>query len=476
MGNLFKFVSDNPCYMKISSLLAVISATSLLLASCGGSASKKSGSQLVNVDQNYKVGDVSFEMVRVPSGAFTFGARRDGLKITGAASESEAVMSGYAISKEPVSKSLWAAVMGGGETGDQPVTGVDYKDVLKFFSKLNKTTGGSFRLPTEAMYEYAVVGYYVEEAPKGCFEWTSDPFIPDFAPSGVVVDYSNSAECQSKVVRTYGERKGLADYTKSGSVTFRIAAGPTSDIDPLVKAVFIDQKPERETPNAESEVVKVGDESFDMIGVKGGTFSMGATKEQGKEADSDEKPIIETSVEDFKLSSTEVTVAQWNAVMGRLPYGNDIKEPRKPVVYVSWYDAQEFLLKLNALTGRKCRLPSEAEWEYAARGGVKSRGYLFSGSNECYKVAQFVQNSGSEVKNVGLLVPNELGFYDMSGNVWEWVQDSYHQYGGTEVQNQNIHVQRGGSASSKWDACRVANRQQMNAGNIKNTFGFRIAL
>jgi formylglycine-generating enzyme required for sulfatase activity len=107
---------------------------------------------------------------------------------------------------------------------------------------------------------------------------------------------------------------------------------------------------------------------------------------------------------------------------------------------------------------------------------VKSRGYLFSGSNECYKVAQFVQNSGSEVKNVGLLVPNELGFYDMSGNVWEWVQDSYHQYGSTEVQNQNIHVQRGGSASSKWDACRVANRQQMNAGNIKNTFGFRIAL
>ena len=168
--------------------------------------------------------------------------------------------------------------------------------------------------------------------------------------------------------------------------------------------------------------------------------------------------------------------------MGSLPYLNDPADLRKPVGNVSWYDCQVFLRKLNAMTGRTFRLPTEAEWEYAARGGKFSRHYGFSGSNDMRSVMWFLDNADSKPHDVKTLWPNELGLYDMSGNVWEWCYDRASEYT-TEPQTDpygaeggGTRVLRGGSCASRWDACRISNRSYMPAKNIKGTFGFRLAL
>ena len=203
---------------------------------------------------------------------------------------------------------------------------------------------------------------------------------------------------------------------------------------------------------------------------------MGATEEQADYGDEMEKPVREVTVEPFEIGKTEVTAGLWNAVMGSLPLGNDLREADKPVINVSWYGAQQFILKLNALTGRKFRLPTEAEWEFAARGGAKSRGYRFSGSNQVGSVAVYTQNSDNgKPARVARMQANELGLYDMSGNAWEWCQDCFGAYG-QPAEKSEWHVMRGGSAASPWNACRVSNRQKVPATNVKASFGFRLAL
>ena len=214
-----------------------------------------------------------------------------------------------------------------------------------------------------------------------------------------------------------------------------------------------------------------------MVAVKGKVFSMGADAVQGQYADDDEKPAHDVEVEDFEIGKHEVTVGLWKAVMGDLPYGNKEDEEKLPVVNISWYRAQEFILKLNELTGRKFRLPTEAEWELAAKGGKQVGAYRFSGDNNLKKVAAYAKNSKSIIQPVGSFDGNELHIYDMSGNVWEWCQDRFAEYGKQPVQGQeHIHVMRGGSAASPWDACRVTNRSKIPASNVKSTFGFRLAL
>ena len=203
---------------------------------------------------------------------------------------------------------------------------------------------------------------------------------------------------------------------------------------------------------------------------------MGGTKEQGKYAEKDEMPVIEVEVEDFSICRTEVTAGLWKAVMGILPFGNSDKYLDKPVVNVSWYDCQEFLLKLNVLTGKAFRLPDEAEWEFAARGGNKSGRYIYSGSDNLAIVAVYGDNSDGKVKPVMSKRPNELGIYDMSGNAWEWCRNSYAEYGKTSPLDNDKKVMRGGSAAGRWNSCRVSNRSGIPAVSVKGTFGFRIAL
>lgn len=157
--------------------------------------------------------------------------------------------------------------------------------------------------------------------------------------------------------------------------------------------------------------------SHNMVFVKGGRFRMGSND------DEDERPPHEVELSDFMIGKYEVTQLEWESVMATNPSfwkGDDY-----PIENVSWDDIQTFLKKLNQQTGHRYRLPTEAEWEYAARGGEKSKGYLYSGSDSLDEVAWYENNSDGRTHKVGLLKPNELGLYDMNGNVWEWCQDWY---------------------------------------------------
>ncbi len=189
--------------------------------------------------------------------------------------------------------------------------------------------------------------------------------------------------------------------------------------------------------------------SIDMVRVEAGTFTMGATAEM-KEPYDDEKPTHRvTLTNDYYIGKYEVTQALWQAVMGNNP--SSFKGDNLPVEQVSWNDCQKFISQLNRITGKTFRLPTEAEWEYAARGGNKSRGYQYSGSNNLSDVAWYTDNSGYKTHTVGTKQPNELGIYDMSGNVLEWCQDWYGIYSSSSQINPtgatsgSDRVNRGGS-------------------------------
>lgn len=236
--------------------------------------------------------------------------------------------------------------------------------------------------------------------------------------------------------------------------------------------------------------IMVNGVSFTMVNVKGGTFQMGATSEQGDDAGGNEKPVHSVTLSDYYIAETEVTQELWEAVMGDNPSG--IVGTNKPVNNISWNDCQEFITKLNQLTGKNFRLPTEAEWEYAARGGVNSKGYKYSGSNIESSVA--VYSGYDDIANVKSKLPNELGVYDMSGNVLEWCQDYYGAYdSSSQVDPQGpsystTKVLRGGGikASSYEDCvydCRVSTRINKSPENkyynyIRRCYiyGFRLAL
>ncbi len=450
----------------------------LLLAfvavACGGG---RTVSGPVDLQETYEAGGVSFRMAGIPGGTFTMGAQADLRKIKGAAQHHQVVLDGYGISTEPVSQALWTAVMGKNPSSTQadhlPVDRVSYEDAVKFTRKLAKMTGVPFVLPTEAMWEYAV-GRGVFAPVAGTREWCSDLFA-DTPADGLTRNPAGPSEGSLGVVRTALSREGVAPYTKAGALTFRLAVVTGESCPEAVLKAIVEQQPEREQVCA-NETVSVAGVKFNMIAVKGGSFRMGATAEQEEQAGDDEKPVHEVTVEDFEICQTEVTVGQWLAIMGSLPIGNYEKFPDKPVINVSWYAAQMFILKLNELSGRKFRLPTEAEWEYAARGGNKSRGTRYAGSGDIGSVAAYTKNTDGKPVNVRSKRPNELNLYDMSGNAWEWCQDRFALYGQEAEAGSEWHVQRGGSCASPWDACRIANRSKMPAVNIKGTFGFRLAI
>lgn len=206
----------------------------------------------------------------------------------------------------------------------------------------------------------------------------------------------------------------------------------------------------------QKETLKANGISFNMLPVGHGTFTLGAP-------DDDENPVHEVTLShDFYMCETEVTQALWTAVMGSNP--SYFKGDNLPVDKVSWEDCQAFIKKLNSLTGKNFRLPTEAEWEYCARGGDKSKGSLYSGGNDLDQVAWYSANSGNKPHPVATKKPNELGLYDMCGNVWEWCQDWYGPYSSdsqtdpTGPESAFYRIRRGGSWCNSADDCRVSAR------------------
>ena len=245
----------------------------------------------------------------------------------------------------------------------------------------------------------------------------------------------------------------------------------------------------------EKQTITVNGVTFKMIKVEGGTFKMGAqsTDPNGENYDSEAyswgQPVHNVTLDDYYIGETEVTQELWEAVMGTNP--SFFSGSNNPVESVSWDDCQEFIAKLNRLTGKEFRLPTEAEWEYAARGGNKSRGYKYAGSNTIGEVAWYDDNACDGVgKNspaygihpVGTKSPNELGLYDMSGNVDEWCSDWYGEYSSFSQTNPtgptsgSYRVLRGGCWDYSARVCRVSDRGVGIPDDRYYSGGFRLAL
>ena len=229
---------------------------------------------------------------------------------------------------------------------------------------------------------------------------------------------------------------------------------------------------------------------FIMVSVDGGTFMMGATEEQGCDVSSREKPVHQVTVSSFSIGQTEVTQALWSAVMGSNP--SNFTGQQQPVERVSWNDCHQFIALLNQLTGRNFRLPTEAEWEFAARGGNDSQGYKYAGSNNLSTVAWYSYNDTWESRGTGngwhgphpvaTRVANELNLYDMSGNVHEWTEDWYSNYTSdaqvdpTGPATGTTCVYRGGSWYFDEWFCRVSFRNSVEPTYRSNGIGLRLAL
>ena len=266
---------------------------------------------------------------------------------------------------------------------------------------------------------------------------------------------------------------------------------------------------EKDEPTLKNELTKEGIfktlEKDEMVLVKGGTFTMGATEEQGTSDPWDvEYPTHQVTLSDFYIGKYEVTQQLWEYVMkysgpcadgttmsayasdvwlGEMPSSTYGVGPDYPAYYVSWEDIVNiFIPRLNKITGKIFRLPTEAEWEYAARGGNMSQGYKYSGSNTIDDVAWYYDNSSSTAHQVGTKAPNELGLYDMSGNVYEWCSDWYDWYSSSAQSNPtgpssgSGRVGRGGSWDDGAGYCRVSDRDGGTPSNRNYYLGFRLVM
>ena len=245
----------------------------------------------------------------------------------------------------------------------------------------------------------------------------------------------------------------------------------------------------KQNSNYTENILKI---NIEMIELKGGSFKMGCN-EKKRDCKEDELPAHNVFLKDFFIGKYEITFEQYDIFCqntGRKkPYDNGWGRGNLPVINVSWYDATEFCKWLSKKSGQKYSLPTEAEWEYAAKGGVKSKGFLYSGSNTAYKVAWFSPDTSMQPKNithrkrtqlVGNKQANELDIFDMSGNVWEWCIDGYDKdfYKNSSITNPKGNgiacVARGGSWYNNEKYCEITNRDY-DARDVKdNDLGFRI--
>ena len=478
-----------------------------------------------------EVAGISFAMIDVKGGSFVMGGTEEqGADAMGGERPTRQItISDFAMSQTEVTQALWQAVMGTNPSVDttyslNPVTNVTWEDCQLFIAKLNELTQQKFRLPTEAEWEYAArgghkmtktkyagsdhvndVAWHMENSERtvqpigqkrpnelGLYdmsgnarEWCQDWFAtyegnnltdPQGPKSGVYRVVRGGGAMQPSRTTRVSFRNGYAVNEAFADLGLRLVRVTNSLDNMPVKKREISMK----EPTLRFEV---GDVSFTMVKVPSGTFVMGATAEQGEEIYDWEKPKHYVTVSDFYIGQTEVTQALWAAVMDTVPsiFQN---QPSNPVENVTWDECQVFIQRLNRLTGVTFRLPTEAEWEFAARGGTNSKNTKCAGAAKPDDVAWFRDNSLSTTHPVGLKLPNELGLYDMNGNVWEWCNDWYGPYSaeslinptGPETSDANLRIIRGGSWAYNALNCRNSVRHGQVSTERKVDIGLRLAL
>ena len=463
----------------------------------------------LSTEPSFTVNGVSFDMVEVEGGTFTMGATAEQTGVFGDEKPTHQVtLPSYYIGKTEVTQELWQAVMGSNPSNftgkNLPVEKVSWDDCKTFIAKLNALTGKNFRLPTEAEWEFAARGGNKSRGYKYCgsntlsdVAWYVDNSDNKTHPvaaktpnelgiydmSGNVLEwcndwYSSGYYTSESQTNPTGPDSGSSRVRRGGSWNYSEHTCRVSyrgDTTPSFRYNYLGLR----LCLSADESFTVNGVSFAMVPVAGGTFTMGATSEQGTNIDSNEKPTHQVTLSSYMIGNTEVTQALWLAVMGSNP--SYFRGDNLPVEQVSWDDCQKFITKLNALTGKNFRLPTEAEWEYAARGGNMSQGYKYSGSNEIGDVAWYDNNSGNKTHSVATKAPNELGIYDMSGNLWEWCSDWYGSYSSTAQTNPtgpdsgSNRIIRGGSWGHDLLDCRVAIRGAIGQTSRSIGFGLRLA-
>ena len=463
----------------------------------------------LSTEPSFTVNGVSFDMVEVEGGTFTMGATAEQTGVFGDEKPTHQVtLPSYYIGKTEVTQELWQAVMGSNPSNfkgtNLPVEKVSWEDCKTFIAKLNALTGKNFRLPTEAEWEFAARGGNKSRGYKYCgsntlsdVAWYVDNSDNKTHPvaaktpnelgiydmSGNVLEwcndwYSSSYYTSESQTNPTGPDSGSSRVRRGGSWNYSENTCRVSRRGNTTPSFRYNYLGLRLCLSAD-ESFTVNGVSFAMVPVAGGTFTMGATHEQGTNIDSNEKPTHQVTLSSYMIGKTEVTQALWRAVTGETP--SYFRGDNLPVEQVSWDDCQKFITKLNALTGKNFRLPTEAEWEYAARGGNMSQGYKYSGSNEIGDVAWYDNNSGNKTHSVATKAPNELGIYDMSGNLWEWCSDWYGSYSSTAQTNPtgpdsgSNRIIRGGSWGHDLLDCRVAIRGAIGQTSRSIGFGLRLA-
>ena len=457
----------------------------------------------------YTVNGVTFTMVDVEGGTFMMGApSSDSYAEADEKPQHQVTVSSFAIGQTEVTQELWTAVMGSNpslydDNNKFPVHSITWNDCQNFIAALNSQlhiNGYEFAMPTEAQWEFAARGgnqsrgyYYVGSNNIDDVAWyqsNSNDQLHEVGKKAAnelgIYDMSGNVTewCQDWKANYTSEAQ--VDPVGPDDGTYRVGRGgyysQTANYCRISDRVGY--RPNGYGANiglrlvlvpAAKQTFTVNGVSFNMINVAGGTYMMGATDDD-TEAFYYEKPRHRVDVASFAIGETEVTQALWNALMSTNP--SQFSGNNKPVNSVSWDEGQEFISKLNAAIapeGYEFRLPTEEEWEYAARGGNKSQGYKYAGSNNIDDVAWYDDNSYTSTQDVATKAPNELGIYDMSGNVMEWCGNYLYNYEGNCWDGFN-HPQRGGWWSYVPRACRVTYRSMHVEENVIDYMGLRLVL
>jgi len=438
----------------------------------------------------FNVNGVSFTMVKVNGGVVPSLPNQESDSV---------VLSDYYIGQTEVTQELWNAVMGYNHSrfpwGSQhPIETISWYEVLDFLYHLNQLTGEEFGIPSRAEWLYAATdGTSSTNIFSGGNDILSIAWVKMNAAS-----YTHEVKTKTpNSLDIYDMTGNVAEWCYENNQYYALGGSWDSSVDECkisakhkpIKAntasstiglrLVMHPKQKQTSDNVQIHyladstcVFQIGDVYFDMKFVEGGTFMMGQPNEKTA------APVHEVTLSNYYIGETEVTEQLWCAIMGgKLSTLQPIPKNR-----ISYYDCLQFIIRLNTLTGKRFRLPTEAEWEYAARGGKKTHGFRYAGSNRLTDVAWCIENGGA-IHPVKSKQPNELGLYDMSGNVFEWCQDWYDNYCSSPQINptgpaySTQRVLRGGSCFEQEGYYhRVSGRTKNNPQQWTSNLGLRLVL